>query len=177
MYRYFSLLALLCSTIKGFDFKIGVTKPIGFFDPLGLSHDLPMSELVRFREAELKHCRVGMIAAVAIPATELVTHETAIQQLNSYVSVLLIVVIYILECRSLFLGWNLSSDKLFVMKEDYQPGDLMLGLDNDFFHNTSYMANAELNNGRLAMIAATGMLSQEFVSNTPIVEVFLKDVV
>lgn len=43
-----------------------VTAPLGFFDPLGLSSKLDEVEISRFRECELKHGRVAMLAAVGI---------------------------------------------------------------------------------------------------------------
>ena len=70
------LLFLICSA-NSFQY-LGDTKPLGFFDPLGFSKNKPQSELVRLREAELKHGRWGMVSSVAIPLTELVTHKQSI---------------------------------------------------------------------------------------------------
>ena len=44
----------------------GITGPLGFFDPLGLSAKSDAVEISRLREAELKHGRVAMLAAVGI---------------------------------------------------------------------------------------------------------------
>merc|ERR1719281_1637331 len=46
------------------DLKAGQTAPMGFFDPLGLSTNLPQGRLLFFREAELKHGRVCMLASL-----------------------------------------------------------------------------------------------------------------
>ena len=43
-----------------------VTAPFGFFDPLGLSSKLDAVEISRYRECEIKHGRVAMLAAVGI---------------------------------------------------------------------------------------------------------------
>lgn len=169
MYTYVGVLALFLATVTGFDRSIGATQPLGYFDPLGFSNDKTMSELVKLREAELKHCRWGMVAAVAIPGFELVTHEPAIYALNDPVTFTSFVsLVAIAESRSLSLGWKnpfLNSSDLFVMNEDYQPGDL--GLKSFVTKKSPFMGNAELNNGRLAMIAALGMITQELIFDTP----------
>ncbi|NDA90189.1 MAG: hypothetical protein EBY20_04680, partial [Alphaproteobacteria bacterium] len=82
MNKIVSLFLLFCCAANGFNFY-GSTKPLGYFDPLGFAKNKPESELVRLREAELKHGRWGMISAVAIPATELVTHEQGIHVLDN----------------------------------------------------------------------------------------------
>merc|ERR1711934_133261 len=46
--------------------KAGVTAPFGFFDPVGLSTDVSEGRLLFFREAELKHGRVCMLAFLGI---------------------------------------------------------------------------------------------------------------
>merc|ERR1719152_355455 len=53
----------------------GITGPLGFFDPLGFCADdaeKPATEgKIRFyREVELKHCRVAMLAALGFPLAE-----------------------------------------------------------------------------------------------------------
>jgi len=42
----------------------GVTGPLGFFDPLGFSTDCSAGKLLFYREVELKHGRVAMLAAL-----------------------------------------------------------------------------------------------------------------
>merc|ERR1719454_2724199 len=50
----------------------GITEPLGFFDPLGFCSEEGISEgKIRFyREVELKHCRVAMLAALGFPVAE-----------------------------------------------------------------------------------------------------------
>ena len=47
----------------------GATAPFGFFDPLNLSASLDAVEVSRYREAELKHGRVAMLAFIGILGT------------------------------------------------------------------------------------------------------------
>ena len=47
-----------------FSGEAGVTKPLGFFDPLGLSKNLDAEGFAKYRTAELKHGRVSQLAVV-----------------------------------------------------------------------------------------------------------------
>merc|ERR1719146_200924 len=42
----------------------GVTAPMGFFDPVGFSTDCTEGKLLFYREVELKHGRVAMLASL-----------------------------------------------------------------------------------------------------------------
>jgi len=164
----------MCHGVNSFNFY-GSTKPIGYFDPFGFARGKKQNELVKLREAELKHSRWGMIAAVAIPVTELVTHKQAIHVLDDADKITLTVFTTLVgaaELRSILLGWEnpfTNSSNYFVMKDDYQPGDLGFNIKKSFLKkDESFMLNAELNNGRLAMIGTLGMIVQELVANKPI---------
>ncbi len=50
--------------------KAGATMPFGYFDPLGLSKGKSIKELKKWRESELKHGRVAMLAAVGVLVQE-----------------------------------------------------------------------------------------------------------
>ena len=171
MYICFGLFFLMFCKVNSFNFN-GFTKPLGYFDPLGFTKNKQQHELVKLREAELKHCRWGMISSVAIPVTELVTHEQAIHVLDKADGITLSVFTTLVgasELRSILLGWEnpfTNSSNYFVMKSDYQPGDLGFNIKKSFLTNDeTFMANAELNNGRLAMIGSLGMIAQELVTN------------
>lgn len=159
----FLLLLFICS-VNSFQF-LGDTKPLGFFDPLGFSKNKPQAELIRLREAELKHGRWAMLSSVAIPLTELVTHKQSIHLLDNEALLTFIYYVGIFELKTLLMGWENPLKQPFTMKTNYQPGDLGLLFLEKY---DPFMINAELNNGRLAMIASIGMIAQELATNKPI---------
>ena len=174
MYSGLGLLFLFMCNVNSYNFN-GFTKPLGYFDPLGFTKNKPQNELIKLREAELKHCRWGMVSAVAIPATELVTHQQAIHVLDSAdhsTLTLFTLMVGAFELQSILLGWEnpfTNSSNFFKMKSDCEPGDLGFKISKSFLgRNETFMLDAELNNGRLAMIGSLGMIVQELVSNQPI---------
>ena len=48
----------------------GVTAPLGFFDPVGFCEGASEGKIRFYREVELKHARVGMLAAVGFLVAE-----------------------------------------------------------------------------------------------------------
>jgi hypothetical protein len=49
----------------------GKLEPVGFFDPLGLSKSRSIDEIKKWREAELKHGRIAMLAVVGTLVAEI----------------------------------------------------------------------------------------------------------
>ena len=170
MYRFVSLLLTIASA-SAFNFQ-GATKPLGFFDPLGFSKDASQNQLVRLREAELKHGRWGMISTLAIPIQESVTHTPSIHNYDTLPDtpkVLILAAIMMSEFAYMLKGWENpfeGTDNFFKVKPDYQPGDLGFRLGSSSVSDD--LLNKELNNGRLAMIASLGMIVQELVTNKSI---------
>jgi hypothetical protein len=146
----------------------GSTPPLDNFDPLGFSKD--ESRLAFLREAELKHGRIGMVAATTIPLTEIVTREQGIHQfdhLPTSVKLMVIGIMFMSEFNTMLRGWKNPTESPFTLLEDYQPGDIgfNFAVDRTTDEYGSLM-DKELNNGRLAMIASLGMIAQELVTKS-----------
>lgn len=166
----FALLANL-ALVTSFSFH-GATAPLGVFDPLQFQSKNSPEQLARFREAELKHGRWGMISALSIPLIESKTHLPAIHEfdhLSDNTQIIVVSLILMGEFGTMLKGWKdpfkNGTDNYFKLKPEYQPGDLGFETSNP---DDVDMANKELNNGRLAMIASLGMIAQELVTNKPL---------
>jgi len=160
----------------------GVTAPFGFWDPLGFSTDCDTGKLLFYREVELKHGRVGMLAALGFLVGEqfhplfggnidvpsyLAFQQTPLQKF--WPAVLL--AISIPEVFSVFtfqspFGMNIV-DQVWKINPDHESGNLgfdPLGLKPKDATELKEMQTKELNNGRLAMLAAAGMIAQELAT-------------
>ena len=169
----------------------GISGPLGFFDPAGFcsadgaSNEVVSEGKVRFyREVEIKHSRVAMLAALGFPiaeqfhplfATDDAPSFSAFQQtpLQTFWPAV-VLVIAVLEVFSVFTFQNPASRtpdgepaQPWTIRLDHEPGDLgwdPLGLKPTDPAELKEMQTKELNNGRLAMIAIAGMVAQEAVS-------------
>merc|ERR1719366_23090 len=168
----------------------GVTEPLGFWDPLGFCSDEKLTEgkLKFYREAELKHGRVGMLAALGFVVGEnfhplfggnidapayLAFQQTPLETFWP----LVVLTIAIPEIYSVFtfetVGANDSrgnptpQGQPWAIRADHESGDLgfdPLNLKPTDPAELKEMQTKELNNGRLAMIAAAGMIVQELAT-------------
>merc|ERR1719160_1382566 len=164
----------------------GITAPMGFFDPIGFSTTVTGGKLLFYREVELKHGRVAMLASLGILVGEkfhpffvpalctgcgnldvpayLAFQETPLQ--NFWPAV--VAAIAIPEIFSVFTFQNpTKGGRTWEMKEDHVPGDLgfdPLGLKPKDPKEFKDMQTKELNNGRFAMIAAAGVIAQEIAT-------------
>jgi len=144
------------------------------FDPLYFSNYLDIKWL---REAELKHGRVCMLASTGYIAQELFGlpaypgySPNPVEAFNSVPGEGLLQIV-------IFISWlevigNKGKYTMMDMFEDpaRKPGDL--GFDPlKFGENTATrerLEMAELKNGRLAMLAFSGMIHQTFVTGKPV---------
>jgi len=158
----------------------GITGPLGFFDPLGFCSAEGITEgKIRFyREVELKHGRVGMLAALGFLVGEnfhplfggnidvpsyLAFQETPLQQFWGAV----LFAIAIPEVFSVFTFQSPISGDSWSIRTEHEAGDLgfdPLGLKPTDPAELKEMQTKELNNGRLGMLAAAGMIVQELVT-------------
>lgn len=146
------------------DTVVGITPPVGFFDPLGLSKGKDDATMQHYRESELKHGRVAMAACLGWYITAGGVHPAFNSQLSSdplkAMAELPLVgwLQFVLGCGA--IEWLAEQIKA---RPGYQAGDLLGAAywtdDSDELW-VGYQ-NRELNNGRLAMLAFMGILYQD----------------
>jgi len=159
----------------------GAIAPAGEFDPANLLDGLDKDTVMRYREAELTHGRVGMLAAAGFLVQEyfhpLFTADNgpAIEQIPKLPPALWFVMtlgIGIAEAYRIQIGWANpydGMDNVQKLQPNYTPGDIgfdPLGLKPEDPAELKIMQEKELSHGRLAMLAAAGFMAQETVTGT-----------
>jgi hypothetical protein len=146
---------------------VGSTEPFPKFDPLNFAKD--ESRVSYLREAELKHGRLAMVASTLMPITELMTHEKSINNFDKLpvqFQSLIISAMFMAEFATMIRGWKNPYTNPFELKDDYQPGDFGFKITRDLQSEESIdLLNKELNNGRMAMMGAIGMIAQELITD------------
>merc|ERR1719230_277755 len=162
----------------------GVTGPLGFFDPLGFcsADDITEGRIRFYREVEIKHGRVAMLASLGFLVAEnfhplfggdidvpayLAFQQTPLQTFWPAV----VFAISTIEVFSVFTFQDPRGNEPWTIKLDHEPGNLgfdPLGLKPTDPVELLAMQNKELQNGRLAMLGAAGMIAQELVSGEKI---------
>ena len=139
------------------------------FDPLQIADN--SEKLAWYREAEVKHARLAMLAAFGWPVSEVLNFgklalgdgrapsllNGGLGEVNGvYWGVVAAVAVY----------WESQGlDKQFGKKGDYLPG--MLGFD-PLGADSEGMRSAEITNGRVAMVAITAFALEEAITKAPI---------
>ena len=166
--------------------------PFGIFDPWGLTPE-SNEDLQLYREAELAHGRVAMVAALGFLVQESFhpifadVGGPAIRQLDAVlqteggltVGAIMLSAIFLTEISRAKKGWmepdysgaETSASTVRTLRADYSPGDLgfdPLGLKPKDLPGLKTMQTKEINNGRLAMIACAGIVGQELVTGQPL---------
>jgi len=169
---------------------VGALPPVGLFDPLGLADKATEATLARYREAELAHGRIAMLAVIGFFVGEKVEGSsflfdaqisgpaiTHITQVPDGFWAVIIAFIGAAEASRAEAGWvdpaDCPVDQAGLLKDDYMPGDLKfdpLGLKPEDQEEFEIMQTKELQHGRLAMLAAAGFLAQEAVDGKGIIE-------
>merc|ERR1719450_1970339 len=166
------------SPLRAFESETGVQPPVGFWDPLGLSNNGLVSEFKRRREVELKHGRVSMFATIGYIWPEYarlpgylspsygVKFADVPNGLGAFSKVPALGILQFVAFAGL-IEVNVYNEQVNDEPGNYGAG--FLGLNSLGFVRTSptdpevrkKKLNAELANGRLAMMAIIGMFFQD----------------
>lgn len=157
----------------------GVSKPLGFFDPLGFSNGKTDIEFKKLQENEIKHARIAMLASLGLLVQDKVHplvdselsrsmyHWQIVNGFHPEVLVGIVAAISVAEILSIPISWQGGSKSgIADLKEDYVPGSLGFNLINDE-DVLKDLQTKELNNGRLAMIATLIIIVQQYMETHP----------
>merc|ERR1719253_1303134 len=170
----------------------GALAPMGFFDPLGFAEKADEKTLKRYREAEVTHGRVAMLAVIGFLVGEAVEGSSFLfdaqisgpaishfEQIPDGWDALIVTFIGAAEAQRAQIGWvdpaNAQYDRPGQLRDDYYPGDIgfdPLGIRPEDSAELDEMITKELQNSRLAMLAAAGFLAQETANGLGIFENF-----
>jgi hypothetical protein len=163
---------------------------MGVFDPLGFAAKANEGTLKRYREAELTHGRVSMLAVIGFLVGEKVEGSSflfdasikgpAISHLAQVPLpfwIVLAAAIGKLEIERAKIGFvepkNLPVGRAGALRTEYIPGNLgfdPLMIKPEDPAEFKAMQTRELQNGRLAMLAAAGFMAQELADGKGIFE-------
>mmetsp|Transcript_32778 Transcript_32778/g.62865 ORF Transcript_32778/g.62865 Transcript_32778/m.62865 type:complete len:236 (+) Transcript_32778:129-836(+) len=169
----------------------GSLAPVGNFDPLGLSTGVDLGTMKKWREAEAQHGRVAMLAAIGMLVTEepieyhplfeaynkdigpAIRHLDEVRAVSPFFFEILVLIIGGLELNRALKGFVAPEGDFGFqeLNEDYYPGDVgfdPLGLKPSDPEEFATLATKELQNGRLAMLGAAGMIAQELTNGEEI---------
>ena len=189
--------AAAAPTSPGYEYMLtlpGVCAPTGvpgenFWDPFGFANSkgFSVSEAKRFREAEVTHGRVAMLATLGWVLQEewhpifpseggpAFRHFQEVEGIFPQFWEIVLIAIGAWELRRARIGWTDPKEATTknTMRDEYNPGQIgfdPLGLfPADPNSQEAYdLQTKELNNGRLAMFAWAGFAAQEEVDHVTI---------
>lgn len=169
----------------------GAMPPAGQFDPAKLLEGRPRAEVYRWRESELTHGRVAMLASAGFLVQPffhpLGDNLPALEQITRLPEALLLAIPTVIgfaetarsqrwtgnEVIRTVLPTSEEGQALGTYSDDsvgYYPGDISFdpfGLKPEAPADYRSMQEKELANGRLAMLAAAGFIVQEAATGSP----------
>jgi len=155
------------------DGMVGDCPPLGFFDPFGFSKDASPETMKKFREAELKHGRVAMLAAFGMMMADTTSRFPRV--FADYSNNPLQAAI---QCPK--LGWlQILTFIMFIetlgvlnsKRPDYEPGNFLGSSQWETDEGWESYQTKELNNGRMAMFGSIGMLVGSYITGKGPLEV------
>ena len=148
----------------------GSIAPFENFDPAGFLKDASKEQVYTWREAELTHGRVGMLAALGFLVQEWwhplfgADGGPAISQMPALPAGIWIAMMF-----GVGIAEGIRVARFQKLKPSYYPGDLAfdpLGLKPTNEAELRELQTKELQNGRLGMLAAAGFMAQEAATGT-----------
>lgn len=154
---------------------VGDCKPLGFFDPFGFSKDASPETMKKFRECELKHGRVAMLASWGMITAD-TYHPLFGGKLSSnpLLAITQIPKLGLLQIV-LFIGFFEVLGILNSRRPDYEPGNFLGTSQWETTESWDNYQLRELNNGRLAMFASIGMLTHSYITGLGPIELLSTD--
>merc|ERR1712024_296685 len=158
------------SPLRAFEREVGVQAPVGFWDPVGFTKDGDETAFKRRREVEIKHGRVSMLATMGYITPEVSgkfpgflspINNLKFEDIPNGLGAL---------SKVPLGGWaQILAYCFFCELEGFDPKDRepgALGFKPPFLYTKdpqlrARRLNAELANGRLAMMAIIGMFFQD----------------
>jgi len=145
--------------------QLGVQAPLGFWDPAGYMQEGTEADFLRYRSIELKHGRIAMLAAMGYITPEIVKFPGFLSP-NSGLKFADIPNGLAAISKVPAAGWGqILAYMAFCEVNPGAGSDVERGAPGDFGWLTQYYSdtrrNAELANGRLAMMAIVGMIAQD----------------
>eukprot|EP00439_Symbiodinium_sp_Y106_P039137 s5517_g4.t1 len=159
------------TALRAFEQELGVQAPVGFWDPLGLARDGDVEAFMRRRSVELKHGRIAMLATMGYITPEIAgkfpgylspSMDLKFADVPNGLAAISKVPAGGWTQILFYMGWCEVSRGAGSDIASGRPGDfgwyVLTSADPE---EKKKKLNAELANGRLAMMAIIGMFYQD----------------